>query len=87
MYFSEIEIGNNCILGRADGTITSYIRHYTYNTMFTNNPVFCGETDAWIQNLIRKSVLISGVSEKYRFIYFRMIRQRIEELKARAEKS
>lgn len=81
MYFSEIEIGNNCIMTRANNMQQVYIRHYTFNSMFTSHPVFLEDTESWIRNLLMKSVPISRSSEKHRYQYFRMIRRQLDALK------
>ena len=81
MYFSEIEIGNNCILTRANNIQQVYIRHYTFNSMFTSHPIFLEDTEGWIRNLLMKSVPISRLSEKHRYQYFRMLRKQLDDLK------
>ncbi|MFH0893014.1 MAG: hypothetical protein V2A54_01150 [Bacteroidota bacterium] len=81
MYFSEIEIGNNVILAKTTGTSHVYIRHYTFNSMFTSHPVFIDDTESWIKNLLVKSVPISRLSEKHRYQYFKMIRLQLDVLK------
>jgi hypothetical protein len=48
----------------------SYITFNTLNSLTTNNPEFCEETEHWMKNLERKSTLISGISEKQRYQFF-----------------
>jgi len=81
MYYSDIEIGNNCILIDESGVKTVYMRHHTFNFMSTSHPDFCNDTEIWLNRLIQKSNLISGVAEKERYKYFRKVNARIEELK------
>jgi hypothetical protein len=83
LYNSDIEIGNNCILVKAGGTTTVYLRHHTFNSMITQNASFCSETEQWFSGLIKKSSLISGVSEKQRNQYFRKALESVEMLKNR----
>ncbi len=70
MYLSEIEIANNCILVSLGETKAVYLSHLTFNVLSTSNVAYCDETEIWINNLIKRSVLISGVSEKHRYQFF-----------------
>ena len=80
LYQSEIEIGNNAIVvdkGEAKGI---YISCHTLNYMLTTQPRYCQETQEWFDNLIRKSQLISGVSEKQRYKFFKIALDKIDKL-------
>ncbi len=70
LYNCEIEIGNNCILVKAGETKMVYITHMTFNKLITPHKAFCNDTEEWMHNLIKKSVLISGSSEKLRYKFF-----------------
>ena len=76
-------IGNNCVLIRAGAGRHAYISHNTFNTMVTTNSNFCDETENWLKNLIRKSTPISGVSEKQRFRFFKMMNDKITRIQER----
>lgn len=80
LYNSDLMIGNNCVLIRAGGGRHAYISHNTFNTMVTTNSGFCDETENWLKNLIRKSTPISGVSEKQRFRFFKMMNDKLAKL-------
>jgi hypothetical protein len=86
LYSSEVMIGNNSILVNLGTTKTgmnkvAYVSNNTFNMMSTTNPDFVNENENWLKNLIRKSVLISGVSEKQRNQFFLKLRNKIEALK------
>jgi hypothetical protein len=49
--------------------------------MSTTNADFVHENEHWLQNLVRKSTLISGVGEKQRNQFFRLLRDKIELVK------
>jgi len=83
LYSSEIMIGNNSILVTMGNIKATYLSHHTFNTMITTNNGFCAETESWLKNLIRKSVQISGVSEKQRYQFFRKIEDAMQRLKAK----
>lgn len=69
LYYSEIEIGNNCIYISGDGFKKVYLTYNTFNKMNTTDEKFCDETYTWIKYLIGKSNLISGASEKQRLLF------------------
>jgi hypothetical protein len=70
VYHSDIEITNNCVLVNMGGANMVYLGHQSFNAMSTSNNTYCFETRKWFDNIIRKSTLISGVSEKLRYQFF-----------------
>ncbi len=78
LYWSEIEIGNNCIVTDIEGDKTSYLAFNTFNKLNTHDQSFCNETDTWLKNLIRKSNLISGISEKQRSLFFNKLNEALD---------
>lgn len=70
LYNSEVVLGTNCIYLQMGETRYSYISFNSMNSLTTNNPEFCEETDHWVRNLEKKSTLISGVGEKQRYQFF-----------------
>lgn len=85
LYESEVTIGNNCILVSLGETKLSYLSYHTFNSMYTSHTEFCNETDAWLKNLIKKSLPLSGVGEKQRFQFFNRIEKDIKKLKESIE--
>jgi hypothetical protein len=76
LYCSEVVLGTNCIYVIMGESRNSYISFNTLNSLTTNNPEFCEETEHWMRNLEKKSTLISGVGEKQRYQFFsRMYKQ------------
>jgi hypothetical protein len=49
--------------------------------MLTTDFAFSEETESWLDNMMRRSSLISGVSEKQRNIFFSQLINRVEGLK------
>jgi hypothetical protein len=70
MYNSEVVLGTNCIYVIMGESKYSYITFNTMNSLTTNNPEFCEETEHWMRNLEKKSTLISGIAEKQRYQFF-----------------
>lgn len=87
MYFSDIEITNNCVLVNLDKLKAVHLGHFSFNTMTTTNESYCNKTDEWLNSLIKRSSLISGISEKQRFQFFRKTYKQIDELIEKITKS
>jgi len=81
MYFNEILILEGNILVTLDGTKTAFLIHNVLNFLLTNDVRFCDNMYEHIQNLKRKSTLISTVSERERSRFFKYLRQRIKSRK------
>lgn len=79
LYNSEVVLGTNCIYIKAGANNYSYISFNTLNSLTTNNPEFCDETEHWVKNLEKKSNLISGVSEKQRYQFFSTMFKIVDE--------
>lgn len=80
MYSSEVYLNNNHVLVTAGPAKVAYITHNSFNTMATTNPVFAAETEAWLEIIKKKSVMISGVAEKQRNTFFRKAQEKITAL-------
>jgi hypothetical protein len=86
LYQSELQLGNNCVLVTMGTHKRTYLRHQTLNTMNTSHPVFCAESEAFLQSLTQKSILLSGVSEKQRHRFFSKLQQKVQRLHERINK-
>ena len=81
MYFNEVLLGDNNMLAVLDGVKLTYISHTTINFMMTRDMVFNDNMYNHLQNQMKRSTLISEVSEKERAKFFRIIRERIARRK------
>jgi len=81
MYFNEVLLGDNSMLAVLDRVKLSYIAHTTINFMLTRDMVFNENMYNHLQNQMKRSTLISLVSEKERSKFFRIIRERISRRK------
>jgi hypothetical protein len=79
LYCSDVVLGTNCIYAIMGETKYSYISFNSINSLTTNNPEFCEETEHWMRNLEKKSTLISGVGEKQRYQFFSLMFKAIED--------
>ncbi len=80
LYHSRIEIGNNCILTKKGDIESVYLSVHTFNKIITGNPGFVNDSKQWLENLIKKSDLISGVSQINRYKFFKRASGKIEKL-------
>jgi len=81
-YQSEIMVGNNSILANIGETKIAYVSNNTFNFMTTMDRSFVNENETWLRNLLRKSILISGVNEKQRNKFFTTLKHKIDGLRA-----
>ena len=79
MYQSEVEIVNNNILVTAGSAKALYLTHNSLNSLMTSSTAFCNETEAWLKNLMKKSIQISGIAEKQRHIFFTKCQEKVQE--------
>lgn len=81
LYVSDLMIGNNCVFLKAQDKSASYIGYNSFNYMRTTNSTFNNEAYGWLQNLITKATLVSGVAEKARNQFFKNNFNQIEQLR------
>ena len=77
MYLNEMIIGDNSVLAILDGVKMSFIIHTVVNIMNTTDTRFCDNMYESMQNIIRRSTLISSVSERERSRFIKVLRHRI----------
>jgi hypothetical protein len=87
LYFSDIELTNNCVLVKMEKARAVYLGHFSFYTMATMNETYCEKTEHWLNSIIKKSTLISGVSEKQRYQFFRKAYKMIDDLELRIKES
>ncbi len=80
LYHSHIEIGSNCIFTKKADIEAVYLSVHTFNKIVTGNPGFVEDSKAWLENLIKKSDLISGVSQVNRYRFFKRASDKLERL-------
>lgn len=85
LYQCDIEIGNNAILIEKGEAKAAYLICLTLNYLSTMQQQYCAETKMWLENLIKKSLLISTVSEKQRYRFFKSASDKVNALKTKIE--
>ena len=81
MYFNEVLLGDNSILAVTDNLKMAFMTHTTFNFMMTRDVAFTENMYSHMQTQMKRSTLISEVSEKERSRFFRIIRDRIQKRK------
>ena len=81
MYINEVLLGDNSQLLILDNVKISSLTHSTFNYMLTRDVAFTENMYQHFQNQMKRSTLISKVSEKERSWFFRIIRDKIQKRK------
>jgi hypothetical protein len=82
IYVNEFIIGDNTVMAVINKKPLVYLAHSFLNYTNTQDPVFCDYMYGYFQRLIRKSTLVSSVSEKQRSSFFNPIREKIDRRKS-----
>ena len=80
VYYNDIIIGDNTVLFTMDDACIAYVTANTFNLLTTSNSHFCHQTKNYFNNIISRSSMISGTSEKERAKLFNRFRTGIEKL-------
>ena len=83
VYVNDFFVGDNTIIARIDDTRVVYLNHSAINFISTTSIEFVDYSFDFIQNIIKKSSLISVISERDRKKFFNLFLERIEEYKLR----
>ena len=81
MYQSDIFLSNNCIQAFKDGKTYTYVSFNSFNSLMSFSPHFSDECNRWIEQIRLKSILLSEVSEKLRYQFFKILREKVSELR------
>ncbi len=85
-YQCDLMIGNNTVLASSENFKTTFIGYNSFNFMNTQNSFFNQQNQTWLDNLISKSILMSGVAEKLRNQFFKAQIKKIEMLMDKIDK-
>lgn len=85
-YVSEVDLENNFALFRKDNDIQCMIKLFTINSLASSDHSFCTETLNWLDTSIKRSVLLTGASERERFKYFNILQQKVRYIIEKFEK-
>jgi len=81
IYVNEFIIGDNTVMAVLNKKPLVFLNHSFLNVFSTGDQVFCDYMYQYFQKLIRKSTLVSSVSEKQRSSFFTPIREKLDRRK------
>ena len=82
LYYNEVMLGHNTILAVTGDSKIVFLNHGILNYLITTDERFCNYTYESLQNLMRKSVLISAAGEKERNKFFNILKEKVAQAKA-----
>ena len=85
MYNNEVFLSDNTILALMGDKKLTFITHNALNFLTTTNNKFCDTTNDWFNNLIKRSSLISTVSEKQRNQFFGKLQNRLKQTREKIQ--
>jgi len=81
LYFNDTVLLDNSMMAVLDKTKIAIQPHTSINYMMTRDMNYCENYYQFVQNLLKRSAVISEVSEKERSRFFRILRERIARRK------
>lgn len=81
LYINEVVIGSNTILAEGDKIKIAFIPYNVFSYMVTKDVGFTESNFHLFRNLVSRSTLISGTGEKERNKFFRLLKEKIRDLK------
>ncbi len=78
VFVNEVMIGDNLIYSDNGRTPVVFVNHGVINYIATTDKTFTMATHRSLQNIMRRSMLISGTGEKERNRFFRSMREEVE---------
>lgn len=85
LYHNEVVRTDNTILALIGEKKLTYLTHCAINFLTTTNEKFCNVTHDWMSNLIKRSSLISKVSEKQRNQFFGALFSQLKKTRERVK--
>ena len=86
-YFNEVILGDNSIYVKSDTRKMSFTTFNILGLMISDEEQFCLKVENYLKTMMKKSVLISEVSEKERNRFFNMISDKIRSAEERIKNS
>jgi len=81
VFYNRVILGDNTIMAVTDSIKTVFINYDVLNYMVSRDEAFCNPLYADMQQMMKKSTLISQTSEKQRNIFFNIMLNKINERK------
>ncbi|MDW3649031.1 MAG: helix-turn-helix transcriptional regulator [Bacteroidia bacterium] len=81
LYYNDLILIDNVIVVDFEDFRQAFLIYNSIDYLSTRNPVFAEEVKIWLENITRKSELISEVAERMRNKFFMKTQRKIEGLK------
>jgi hypothetical protein len=78
-FYNRLILGETTILVKTDDVKTVFLNYDVLNYMTTHDENFCNQLDETLENLVRRSTMISRTSEKQRNIFFGILLAKVED--------
>jgi hypothetical protein len=78
VYVNEVMQGDNMVFAGSGDQRMVFVNHSAINYISTSDGSFCDHTQRSIENVIRRSNLISGTGERERNRYFKALREEVD---------
>jgi len=82
LYINDFVIGDNSIICQYDTNLISFMPHSHINFLSITDNRFTAYHMRFIKNIIKKSMLISETGEKYRFRFFHLLHEKIDQCRS-----
>ena len=79
LFYNRVVLGDNTILVTTDNVRTAYLNYDVLDYMVTRDETFCKQCAEDLDNLMKRSTVISQTSEKQRNIFFGILLAKIED--------
>lgn len=83
LYHNEVVRSDNTIMARVGERKVTFLTHSAMNFLRTTDVRFCETTHQWLTHLIKRSGLISTVSEKHRNQFFAKLHEQVKNSRER----
>lgn len=85
LYENDIVTADNTVFAKMNNRSAVYINYNTMNLLTTLQQSFCEKTEAYLNNLVKSSTLISASAEKERNKFFKKMKEKVEAYKQNAK--
>ena len=80
LYLSPLPLANSIFLLDRNDKMTSFLKMYSINSIWTSNTLYCSEQKKWFEALINSSTKISGSGMKERKRFFEDIHKQVDSI-------
>jgi hypothetical protein len=80
LYLSPLTLANSIFLLDRNDKMTSFLKMYSINSIWTSNTLYCSEQKKWFEALINSSTKISGSGMKERKRFFEDIHNQVDNI-------